>query len=49
MKPKIMKRTTIFLTDEQAERLSELATRKAIKPAQLIRMYINAGIAREKK
>jgi predicted DNA-binding protein len=43
-----MKRTTIFLTPEQIKRLNKLATKKAIKPAQLIRMYINAGLAKEK-
>jgi hypothetical protein len=43
-----MKRTTIFLTPEQVKRLDKVAAAKAIKPAQLIRIYINAGLAREK-
>jgi hypothetical protein len=43
-----MKRTTIFLTPDQIKRLEKVATRKAIKPAQLIRIYINAGLAKEK-
>jgi hypothetical protein len=43
-----MKRTTIFLTDDQIKKLAKVAARKAIKPAQLIRMYINAGLEREK-
>lgn len=43
-----MKRTTIFLTPDQIKRLNKAATRKGIKPAQLIRIYINAGLAKEK-
>jgi hypothetical protein len=44
-----MKRTTIFLTDDQLKRLAKFATKKGIKPAQLIRMYINDGLAKESK
>ena len=43
-----MKRTTIFLMPDQIKRLNKVATRKGIKPAQLIRIYINAGLAKEK-
>ena len=43
-----MKRTTIFLTPEQIKRLDKAATAKGLKPAQLIRLYINAGLAKEK-
>ena len=43
-----MKRTTIFLTPDQIKRLDKAARKKGIKPAQLIRMYINAGLAKEK-
>lgn len=43
-----MKRTTIFLTDEQIKRLAKIAKRKGIVTAQLIRIYINAGLDQEK-
>ncbi len=43
-----MKRTTIFLTEDQIKRLQKVATKKGIKPAQQIRMYINVGLAKEK-
>ena len=43
-----MKRTTIFLTDEQIKRLAKIAKRKGIVAAQLIRIYINAGLDQEK-
>jgi hypothetical protein len=43
-----MKRTTIFLTEDQIKRLQKVAASKTIKPAQLIRMYITAGLAKEK-
>ena len=43
-----MKRTTVFLTEKQLKKLSEVAARKALKPAQLIRMYVQEGLAKEK-
>jgi hypothetical protein len=43
-----MKRTTIFLTPDQIKRLDKLAAAKGINVAQLIRIYINAGLAEEK-
>jgi hypothetical protein len=43
-----MKRTTIFLTDDQIKRLAKASKRKGIKAAQLIRVYINAGLDKEK-
>ena len=43
-----MKRTTIFLTDDQIKRLDRVATKKGINVAQLIRVYINAGLDKEK-
>jgi hypothetical protein len=43
-----MKRTTVFLTDEQIKRLAKTAKRKGINAAQLIRVYINAGLDKEK-
>jgi hypothetical protein len=39
-----MKRTTIFLTDDQIKRLAKEAKRKTITVAQLIRIYIQAGL-----
>lgn len=44
----IVKRTTIFLTPDQVKRLNKVAASKGLKPAQLIRLYINAGLAKEK-
>jgi hypothetical protein len=43
-----MKRTTIFLTEDQIKRLAKTAAHKGINPAQLIRIYINAGLDKEK-
>jgi hypothetical protein len=43
-----MKRTTVFLTDDQIKRLAKTAKRKAINVAQLVRIYINAGLDKEK-
>jgi hypothetical protein len=43
-----MKRTTVFLTDDQIKRLAKTAERKGINTAQLIRIYINAGLDKEK-
>jgi hypothetical protein len=43
-----MKRTTIFLTDDQIKRLAKVSDRKGINVAQLIRVYINAGLDKEK-
>jgi hypothetical protein len=43
-----MKRTTIFLNEDQIKRLAKIAKQKGIVPAQLIRIYINAGLDKEK-
>ncbi len=43
-----MKRTTIFLTDEQIKQLARASAKKGINSAQLIRIYINAGLSKEK-
>jgi hypothetical protein len=43
-----MKRTTIFLTDEQIKKLAKVSAKKGINSAQLIRIYINAGLDKEK-
>jgi predicted DNA-binding ribbon-helix-helix protein len=42
-----MKRTTIFLTEEQFKRLGKIAAHKTITVAQLIRLYVQAGLDRE--
>lgn len=43
-----MKRTTVFLTDDQIKRLAKASKRKGINTAQLIRIYINAGLDKDK-
>jgi post-segregation antitoxin (ccd killing protein) len=43
-----MKRTTIFLTTDQVKRLAKQAKRKGINVAQLIRIYISAGLQKER-
>jgi hypothetical protein len=43
-----MKRTTVFLTDDQIKRLAKAAKSKGINVAQLIRIYINAGLDKDK-
>jgi hypothetical protein len=42
-----VKRTTIFLTEEQVKKLAKTAARKGINAAQLIRIYINAGLEKD--
>jgi hypothetical protein len=44
-----MKRTTIFLTQKQVEGLAQVAREDGSKSSQLIRDYINAGLARRKR
>ena len=44
-----MKRTTVFLTDDQIKRLAKTAKRKTITVAQLIRLYVQAGLESEKQ
>jgi hypothetical protein len=44
----VMLRTTVFLTEDQIKRLAKAATRKGINSAQLIRIYINAGLDKDK-
>lgn len=45
----MLKRTTIWLTREQIKRLQAIAKRKGLKSAQLIRLYLDAGLSKEKK
>jgi hypothetical protein len=44
-----MKRTTVFLTEGQIKSLGRLAKRKTITVAQLIRLYVQAGIEGDSK
>jgi Ribbon-helix-helix protein, copG family len=48
MHTRTMKRTTIFLDENQIKRLGKIAARKGINVAQLIRIYVNAGLDKEK-
>jgi predicted DNA-binding protein len=43
-----MKRTTIWLTDSQVKALAKISKRTGTKQAELIRNYINAGLAKER-
>jgi predicted DNA-binding protein len=42
-----MKRTTIWLSDEQVKLLAKLAKKKGMKQAELIRRFIDAGLKEE--
>jgi predicted DNA-binding protein len=44
----MLKRTTIWLTREQINRLQTVGKRKGLRAAQLIRLYIDAGLSKEK-
>jgi hypothetical protein len=44
----MLKRTTIWLTRDQSKRLQTVAKRKGLKVAQLIRLYVDAGLNKEK-
>lgn len=43
-----MKRTTIFLTEEQVKKLAKVAARKGLNVAQLIRLYVSEGLRKER-
>ena len=43
-----VKRTTIFLLEEQVSKLAKVAVRKGLNVAQLIRLYISEGLRKEK-
>lgn len=49
MKKPTLKRTTVFLTDDQLKRLAKTAEGKGINVAQLIRIYVSAGLDEEIK
>jgi hypothetical protein len=44
----MMHRTTIWLTPGQVRKLQAIAKRKGLKAAQLIRLYVDAGLTKEK-
>jgi predicted DNA-binding protein len=41
-----MKRTTIWLSDQQVKELARLSKKTGIKQAELVRRFIDAGIAK---
>jgi 16S rRNA U516 pseudouridylate synthase RsuA-like enzyme len=43
-----MKRTTVFLTEDQIRQLRKAAKHKGVDVAQLIRIYVSAGLDKEK-
>jgi predicted DNA-binding protein len=43
-----MKRTTIWLTDQQRSKLKALSRRTGIQIAELIRRYIDEGLRKQK-
>jgi predicted DNA-binding protein len=43
-----MKRTTIWLTDSQVQKLAKLSKKTGTKQAELIRRFIDAGLDKEK-
>jgi hypothetical protein len=43
-----MKRTTIWLSDEQVKLLAKVAKRKGLKQAELIRRFIDEGLSNHK-
>ncbi len=44
----MMQMTTIYLTREQLHKLRAVAKTKGLKVAQLIRVYVDAGLRKEK-
>jgi predicted DNA-binding protein len=42
-----MKRTTVWLSDQQVERLAALSKKTGIKTAELIRRLIDGGLDKE--
>jgi hypothetical protein len=43
-----MKRTTIWLTDQQRSKLKALSRRTGIQIAEMIRRYIDEGLSKQK-
>jgi hypothetical protein len=44
-----MKRTTIWLTDSQVALLAKISKKTGMKQAELIRRFIDAGLAKENR
>ncbi len=42
-----MKRTSVWLTEQQTKKLAKVAREKGFKVAQLIRMYIATGLKKD--
>jgi hypothetical protein len=42
-----MKRTTIWLTEEQLKKLKAVAKRTGMQVAQIIRLYVERGLQKE--
>jgi CopG-like RHH_1 or ribbon-helix-helix domain, RHH_5 len=42
-----VKRTTVFLTEEQREALARIARKRGFAVAQLIRVYVSDGLRRD--
>ena len=49
MKKSKLRRTTVFLTEDQLKRLAKTAERMGINVAQLIRIYVSVGLDGETK
>ncbi len=45
----MMKRSTVWLTEAQIKRLTELSRRTGLKVAELIRRFIDEGLNRQKR
>jgi hypothetical protein len=43
----LMKRTTVFLTEEQVKQLRAVAKRTGMQVAQIIRLYVDAGLQKD--
>ena len=44
-----MKRTTIWLSEQQVKQLAKLSKKTGIKQAELIRRFLDAGLKAEEK
>lgn len=42
-----MKRTTIWLTDSQVQKLAKISKKTGIKQAELIRRFIDTGLEKQ--
>lgn len=44
----MMKRTSVWMTPQQIAKLNTVSKRTGIKPAELIRRYIDEGLSNQK-